>query len=61
MKKMKILSYFYMLIGSPVRWKLSGKTRRKYIIPKRLTLKGNPAIYCWIGIVFSWDKNVTCS
>lgn len=45
----------YKLVGSPVKgcyvvW-------YHYLIPKRLTLKRNPAIYCWLGFNFSWDND----
>lgn len=29
-----------------------------YILPKRLTLKRNPAIYKWLCFVYSWDEKV---
>jgi len=51
-----MLNKLYRLLGSPVKgvyviW-------YRYIIPRRLTLKKNPAIYCWLGFNFSWDKEV---
>jgi len=29
-----------------------------YILPKRLTLKSNPAVYKWLCFAFSWDERV---
>ena len=44
----------YEFIGSPV----NGKYMRwyKYLLPRRVTLKSNPAIYCWLGFNFAWPK-----
>ena len=47
-----MLRKLYKLIGSPVngayvRW-------YNYLWPRRITLKCNPAIYCWLGFNFSW-------
>jgi len=52
---MKMLKKLYKLIGSPVngvymKW-------YKYLLPRRTTLQKNPAIYCWLGFNFSWDKD----
>jgi len=58
MKKMKILSYFYRLVGSPVLGNHLKRTWKKYIIPKRITLSSSPAMYCWLGIIFTWDNSV---
>lgn len=30
----------------------------RYWYPKRLTLKSNPAIYCWLGFNFGIDKKI---
>lgn len=44
----------FKLLGSPV-W----VARRKlYLLPQRLTLKNNPAIYTWLRFNFSWDPRV---
>jgi len=29
-----------------------------YLLPKRLTLKSNPAVYRWLCFVYSWDERV---
>ena len=49
-----MLNKLYKLIGSPV----NGKYMRwyKYLLPRRITLPKNPAIYCWLGFNFSWVK-----
>ena len=45
----------YKLIGSPVNG--SYMKWYRYIIPRRITLKRNPAIYCWLGFNFMWEKD----
>ena len=57
----KIRRFFwrlYWLIGSPVFGTYTGRNWYKYIRPKRLTLKCNPAIYCWFGYNFSWKDKI---
>ena len=51
----------YELIGRPVyaSWNRYRRGRwYRYIIPRRLTLKSNPAIYKWLWWNFSWSKDV---
>jgi hypothetical protein len=44
----------YKLMGSPVNGKYMLWYR--YLLPRRITLAKNPAIYCWLGINFMWEK-----
>jgi len=55
----KIRRFFwrlYWLLGSPVIGTYTMPRWYNYIRPKRLTLKHNPAIYCWCGFNVSWNK-----
>jgi hypothetical protein len=48
--------YILSLIGNPVYTRYPIK--EFYLLPKRLTLKSNPAIYRWGYWNYSWDKRV---
>ncbi len=49
--KMKTI---YQLLGSPVI--SCGVSWYMYKLPRRLTVKPNPAIYCWLWWTFTWDN-----
>lgn len=54
----KLLKSIYKLIGRPC-WMMAGKrVWYRYLLPCRLTMKHNPAIYRWLFWGFGWDERV---
>jgi len=50
----KVAMGLYRLCGSPVRAAYGKRVWWKYLLPRRLTLKSNPAIYRWLFWNFGW-------